>query len=208
MGDLSGDHLAGDLAGRRRETVGRRRERNRSVAGVGEGRGVGCVRVGEAGAGALARAGGAGGGACGERPALGGAEGDGGRADLVPGKAERSGFSARFPTRVSAETKLELLGLIDSAVPGRVGAHARVRGPRPQDVRAHRWRARLRGTGSLEDGRPVGDAVHRLLACEEQAILDLIEQWGWVDRRIASSRTAAPTPAWCSCPLRRCCGWR
>ena len=51
-----------------------------------------------------------------------------------------------------------------------------------EDVRAHRWRQRLRETGSLEDGRPVGDAVHRLLSWEEQAILDLIETWGWVDR--------------------------
>ena len=33
-----------------------------------------------------------------------------------------------------------------------------------------------------EDGRPVGGAVHGLLAWEEQAILDLIEQWGPVDR--------------------------
>ncbi len=83
---------------------------------------------------------------------------------------------------MSAETKLELLGLIDSAV--RDGwAHTRACGVLDlQDVRAHRWRARLRETGSLQDGRPVGDAVHRLLACEEQAILDLIEQWGWVDR--------------------------
>ena len=83
---------------------------------------------------------------------------------------------------MSAETKLELLGLIDGAV--RDGwAHTRACGVLDlQDVRAHRWRSRLRETGSLEDGRPVGDAVHRLLACEEQAILDLIEQWGWVDR--------------------------
>jgi putative transposase len=51
-----------------------------------------------------------------------------------------------------------------------------------EDVRAYRWRQRLRETGSLEDGRPVGDAVHRLLSWEEQAILDLIETWGWVDR--------------------------
>ena len=83
---------------------------------------------------------------------------------------------------MSAETKLELLGLIDGAV--RDGwAHTRAcRGLDLADVRAHRWRQRLRETGSLEDGRPVGDAVHRLLAREEQAILDLIEEWGWVDR--------------------------
>jgi putative transposase len=83
---------------------------------------------------------------------------------------------------VSAETKLELLGLIDGAV--RDGwAHTRACQILDlADVRAHRWRQRLRETGSLEDGRPVGDAVHRLLGSEEQAILDLIEQWGWVDR--------------------------
>jgi putative transposase len=83
---------------------------------------------------------------------------------------------------VSAETKLELLGLIDGAVKDG-WAHTRAcRVLDLADVRAHRWRARLREMGSLEDGRPVGDAVHRLLASEEQAILDLIEQWGWVDR--------------------------
>jgi transposase InsO family protein len=83
---------------------------------------------------------------------------------------------------VSAETKLELLGLIDGAVADG-WAHTRAcRVLDLADVRAHRWRQRLRETGSLEDGRPVGDAVHRLLESEEQAILDLIEQWGWVDR--------------------------
>ena len=50
------------------------------------------------------------------------------------------------------------------------------------DSRAHHWRQRLRETGTLEDGRPGGGAVHGLLAWEEQAILDLIEQWGPVDR--------------------------
>ena len=83
---------------------------------------------------------------------------------------------------MSAETKLELLGLIDGAVKDG-WAHTRVCQVLDlADVRAHRWRARLRETGSLEDGRPVGDAVHRLLPPEEQTILDLIEQWGWVDR--------------------------
>ena len=83
---------------------------------------------------------------------------------------------------MSAQTKLELLGLIDAAIADG-WAHTRAcRVLDLADVRAHRWRARLRETGSLEDGRPVGEAVHRLLAWEEQAILDLIEQWGWVDR--------------------------
>jgi putative transposase len=83
---------------------------------------------------------------------------------------------------VSAEIKLELLGLIDQAVADG-WAHARAcRVLDLADVRAHRWRKQLRDSGSLEDGRPGGGAVHGLLEWEEQAILDLIETWGPVDR--------------------------
>jgi len=83
---------------------------------------------------------------------------------------------------VSAETKLELLGLIDQAVADG-WAHARAcRVLDLADVRAHRWRQRLRETGTLKDRDPGGGAVHGLLAWEEQAILDLIETWGPVDR--------------------------
>ena len=83
---------------------------------------------------------------------------------------------------MSAETKLELMGLVDGAV--KAGwAHARAcRVLEIEDVRMHRWRARLAETGSLDDRPPIGDAVHRILACEEQAILELIETWGPVDR--------------------------
>jgi transposase InsO family protein len=83
---------------------------------------------------------------------------------------------------VSAGIKLELLGLIDSAVADG-WAHARAcRILQIQDVRAHRWRARLRETGSLQDQYPGGGAVHGILEWEEQAILELIETWGLVDR--------------------------
>jgi putative transposase len=83
---------------------------------------------------------------------------------------------------VSAETKLELLGLIDQAV-AEGWAHAGAcRVLDLADSRAHHWRQRLRETGSLEDRDPGGGAVHGLLGWEEQAILDLIETWGWVDR--------------------------
>ncbi|MGZ6590220.1 MAG: transposase, partial [Solirubrobacteraceae bacterium] len=83
---------------------------------------------------------------------------------------------------MSAETKLELLGLIDGAVADG-WPHARAcRVLELVDERAHRWRARLRETGTLEDRGPGGGAVHGLLAWEEQAILDLIEQWAVVDR--------------------------
>ena len=83
---------------------------------------------------------------------------------------------------MSAQTKLELLGMIDQATSAG-WAHARAcRKLEISDVRVHRWRARLRETGSLDDRPPVGQAVHRLLAWEEQAILDLIEAWGVTDR--------------------------
>ncbi len=83
---------------------------------------------------------------------------------------------------MSAGDKLELLGLIDRAV-GEGWAHARCcRVLDLADVRVHRWRRRLADTGTLEDRRPGGGAVHGLLAWEEQAILDLVEKWGWVDR--------------------------
>ena len=83
---------------------------------------------------------------------------------------------------MSAETKLELLGLIDGAV--RDGwAHRRACEVLDlADVRAHRWRQRLRDTGSLEDRDPGGGAVHGLLSWEEAEILDLIEEWGQIDR--------------------------
>ncbi|MGH2843413.1 MAG: hypothetical protein ACRDKL_07495 [Solirubrobacteraceae bacterium] len=83
---------------------------------------------------------------------------------------------------MSAGVKLELLGLIDSAVA--VGfSHAkacRVLGL--EDVRAHRWAARLKAAGALEDRPAQGDPVHRILAWEERAILELIETWGFIDR--------------------------
>ena len=49
------------------------------------------------------------------------------------------------------------------------------------DDRVHRWRARLRTTGTLIDKAPGGHACHGLLAWEEQAILELAERWGEVD---------------------------
>lgn len=83
---------------------------------------------------------------------------------------------------MSAGVELELLGLIDSAVNYGWAQARACRILQIQDVRAHRWRARLRETGSLEDQDPGGGAVHAILEWEEQAILDLIEIWGFIDR--------------------------
>jgi hypothetical protein len=83
---------------------------------------------------------------------------------------------------VSAETKLELLGLIDRAVADGWAHRRACEVLDLADVRAHRWRARLRETGSLEDRDPGGGAVHGILSWEEAEILDLIEEWGQIDR--------------------------
>src|SRR6516165_9304841 len=181
MGGVPRGLLAAALAGGRSSEVGRRRVDGDSDQAVGEGRGAGGVRVLEAGQVALTRAGRARGRVGGERPALRSAQGAGGRAELAPGKATL-GLFGPVPARVSAQTKLELMGLIDGAVSAG-WAHARAcRVLQIEDVRMHRWRARLAETGSLEDRPPVGNRVHRILPEEEQAILDLIEQWGPVDR--------------------------
>ena len=73
------------------------------------------------------------------------------------------------------------MGLIDQATAEGWSQVRACRVLQIADVRVHRWRARLREVGSLEDRPPDGSAVHRLLASEERAILELIEEWGWVD---------------------------
>ncbi len=77
------------------------------------------------------------------------------------------------PGRVSAETSSGC-GPVEAR--RRCGGRtARVRVLELADVRAHRWRARLREVGTPR-GPPAGQrAVHRLLSWEEQAILELIE---------------------------------
>lgn len=50
------------------------------------------------------------------------------------------------------------------------------------DDRVHRWRARRLAVGTLEDLAPGGTAVHSLLPAEIDAILDIAETWGPIDR--------------------------
>src|SRR5512144_1441800 len=103
VGTVFGGHLAGAFAGRCGPQVGRRRERGRAVAGVGEGRGVGRVCVVEAGSGGLGAGRRAGGVAGRERSALGGAQGAGGRVDVAPGKAALGLFGTYSRIRGSCE---------------------------------------------------------------------------------------------------------
>jgi transposase InsO family protein len=86
------------------------------------------------------------------------------------------------PARLVGELKEGLLKLIDDAV-DQGWAHQRACGVLGiSDVRVHRWRRRLREVGTLVDRAPGGNAVHRLLDWEVAAILELIEQWGEIDR--------------------------
>ena len=81
-----------------------------------------------------------------------------------------------------AETKEQILELVDGAV--RAGAAhgwaCSLLGV--SDDRAHRWRRRLRDTGTVEDRPPGGVALHALRPCEVAEILAVTEQWGPVDR--------------------------
>ena len=87
-----------------------------------------------------------------------------------------------MPARVDGDVKEGLLKLVDDAV-AQGWAHTRACALLSvADVRVHRWRARLREAGTLVDLAPGGNAVHRLLAWEETAILELIEEWGPIDR--------------------------
>ena len=89
---------------------------------------------------------------------------------------------AEVPSRVDGEVKQGLLQLVDDAVSAG-WPHARAcRTLGVADVRMHRWRKRLRETGTLQDREPGGNPVHRLLAWEAEAILQLIEDWGPTDR--------------------------
>ena len=102
---------------------------------------------------------------------------------------------------MSAETKLQLSGLIDSAV--RDGwAHRRACAVLDiADVRAHRWRQRLRDTVDCRYRDPGGGAVHGLLSWRRSYTLILIEEWGHLSLLIAiRSRTAAAGWVWCSLP--------
>jgi transposase InsO family protein len=89
---------------------------------------------------------------------------------------------ARVPHRCSGEVKEGLLKLIDAAIEGGWSHAQACRTLGVADVRVHRWRARRRRIGTLTDLAPGGNPVHRILAWERQAVLDLVEEWGPTDR--------------------------
>ncbi|MCY4494123.1 MAG: hypothetical protein OXB92_09740, partial [Acidimicrobiaceae bacterium] len=90
-------------------------------------------------------------------------------------------MSGVVPTRVDGTAKAVLLGLIDDAVDAG-WTHSRVCMVLGVDRRrAWRWTLR-RAQGTLDDSRPVGHPIHRLLNSESDEIVRLFDEWGDVDR--------------------------
>jgi putative transposase len=89
-------------------------------------------------------------------------------------------LSGPIPARADAAAKARLLELIDQATGGG-WSMARTCSVLGLDrVRAYRWAAR-RAEGTLDDRAPGGNPIHALLGDEEQAIVELFNEWGPVD---------------------------
>ena len=89
-------------------------------------------------------------------------------------------MSGPIPTRVDEPVKRALLAIITDAV-GAGWSLGRVCGVLELDRRrAWRWSERA-ATDTLADRPPGGNPIHGLLAWEEQAVIDLYDQWGPVD---------------------------
>ena len=91
------------------------------------------------------------------------------------------GLIGGVPPRVAAATKAALLGLVELAVAEGFTVRAACRVLQLSERRVNRWQAR-RAAGGLEDQAPGGSPMHGLLDEEVQAILELAEEWGEVDR--------------------------
>lgn len=82
---------------------------------------------------------------------------------------------------MSAEVKEVVLKIVDEAVADGF-THSWVCGLwQVSDDRVHRWRARRRSFGTLEDLAPGGRPVHALVPAEVAEILAIVEEWGPID---------------------------
>ncbi|MST32292.1 DDE-type integrase/transposase/recombinase [Acidimicrobiaceae bacterium USS-CC1] len=92
------------------------------------------------------------------------------------------GLSGPLPARAPAEVKELVLKHVDEAVAAGFSQAWVCSLWGVSDDRVHRWRQRLRTTGTLIDQAPGGHPTHGLLAWEIEAVLELAERWGEVDR--------------------------
>jgi putative transposase len=87
------------------------------------------------------------------------------------------------PTRVDAGTKLGLLQLIDHAVGQGWSARRACAVLEVNDRRVSGWQSRRKAGLPLEDVTPgPAEALHSLLDWERQAVLELFDDWGEIDR--------------------------
>lgn len=89
-------------------------------------------------------------------------------------------MSGPIPARVDGAAKSRLLDLIDDATAKGWTLSRACSVLEIDRVRLHRWQAR-RAAGTLEDRAPGGQPIHALLPAEEQAIVELFDEWGPVD---------------------------
>lgn len=92
------------------------------------------------------------------------------------------GLNGPLPARVPAEVKELVLKTVDDAVVDGMSQSWVCSLWQVSDDRVHRWRARQRELGTLEDRAPGGNPMHAVLPAEIDAILDIAERWGPVDR--------------------------
>ena len=94
----------------------------------------------------------------------------------------RLGLSGPLPARVPAEAKELVLKTVHDAV-AEGFAHSWVCSLwQVSDDRVQRWRARRRATGTLVDRAAGGGPVRGILPHEIDAILEVAERWGPIDR--------------------------
>ena len=91
------------------------------------------------------------------------------------------GLNGPVPARVPADVKERVLKSVDDAVAAGLAHQWATALWQISDDRVHRWRARRRVLGTLEDLAPGGQPVHGLLPEEINAVLAIAEQWGPID---------------------------
>lgn len=90
-------------------------------------------------------------------------------------------MSGPIPARVSGAAKDKLLAIIDGCTAAGWSLERACSVLQIDRQRVWRWQAR-RDAGALDDHRPGGNAIHGLLDWEIDAVLELAEAWGPIDR--------------------------
>jgi putative transposase len=90
-------------------------------------------------------------------------------------------MSGPIPARVDGAAKDKLLAIIDECMAAGWSLARACQTLQIDRRRAWRWQAR-RAIGALDDRDPGGHAIHGLVPFEVDAVLELAEEWGPIDR--------------------------